>query len=171
VRYMDDMILWHHDLGQLRAIQQRCSEFARDGLRLELKSCDVRRTSAGMEFLGCRLWPTHVELSRRSKRRWRSRVKVLARAERLGLISESELQVRLSALTAFAKGAGVKSWRFRQSVLQRSVVDDQEGLEPGEPWRQLEQRRGELPDGEPQHERTDEPHEQQRLSPGPEFRW
>ena len=26
VRYMDDMILWHHDLGQLRAIQQRCSE-------------------------------------------------------------------------------------------------------------------------------------------------
>ena len=72
VRYMDDMILWHHDLGQLRAIQQRCSEFARDGLRLELKSCDVRRTSAGMEFLGCRLWPTHVELSRRSKRRWRS---------------------------------------------------------------------------------------------------
>jgi RNA-directed DNA polymerase len=171
VRYMDDMILWHHDLGQLRAIQQRCSEFARDGLRLELKSCDVRRTSAEMEFLGCRLWPTHVELSRRSKRRWRSRVKVLARAERLGLISESELQVRLSALTAFAKGAGVKSWRFRQSVLQRSVVDDQEGLEPGEPWRQLEQRRGELPDGEPQHERTDEPHEQQRLSPGPEFRW
>ena len=55
VRYMDDMILWHDDPGQLRAIQQRCSEFARDGLGLELKSCDVRRTSAGMEFLGCRL--------------------------------------------------------------------------------------------------------------------
>src|ERR1017187_10063813 len=29
----------------------------------------------------------------------------------------------------------------------------------------------ELPDGEPQHERPDEPHEQQRLPPGPEFRW
>jgi hypothetical protein len=117
------------------------------------------------------LWPTHVELNRRSKRRWRARVKVLARAERLGLISPSELQVRLSALTAFAKGAGVKSWRFRQSVLRQLVVDGPRGLEPGEPWRRLEQRRGELPDGEPQHERTDEPHEQQRLSPGPEFRW
>jgi RNA-directed DNA polymerase len=171
VRYMDDMILWHHNRWQLRAIQERCSEFARERLGLEFKSSDVRRTSAGVEFLGCRLWPTHVELNRRSKRRWRSRVKVLTRAERLGLISESELQARLLALTAFAKGAGVKSWRFRQSVLQRSVVDDPKGLEPGEPWRQLEQRRGELPDGEPQHERTDEPHEQQRLSPGPEFRW
>jgi hypothetical protein len=100
-----------------------------------------------------------------------SRVQALARAERLGLISESELQARLLALTAFAKGAGVRSWRFRQSVLQQSVVDDPKGLEPGESWRQLEQRRGELPDGEPQYERTDEPHEQQRLSPGPEFRW
>jgi len=35
----------------------------------------------------------------------------------------------------------------------------------------LEQRCGELPDGEPQHERTDEPYEQQRFSLGPEFRW
>ena len=77
-----------------------------------------------MEFLGCRIWPTHVELNRRSKRRWRCRVKVLTRAERLGLISEAELQVRLSALTAFARAAGVKSWRFRQSVLEQLAVDD-----------------------------------------------
>jgi len=38
-------------------------------------------------------------------------------------------------------------------------------------WWQLEQRRSELPDGEPQHERSDEPHEQQRLPLGAEFRW
>ena len=42
---------------------------------------------------------------------------VLERAERLGLISELELQTRLTALTAFAKGAGAKSWRFRKSLL------------------------------------------------------
>jgi hypothetical protein len=29
----------------------------------------------------------------------------------------------------------------------------------------------ELPDGEPQNDRPDEPDEQQRLPPGPEFRW
>jgi len=124
VRYMDDMILWHADLGQLRAMHQQCNDFARESLGLKFKPSDARRTSAGMEFLGCRIWPTHMELNRRSKRRWRCRVKVLARAERLGLISESELQVRLSALTAFAKGARVKSWRFRQSVLQQPSVGD-----------------------------------------------
>lgn len=61
---------------------------------------------------------------RRGKRRWRNRVRVLERAERLGLITELELQHRLTALTAFAKAAGVCSWRFRQSVLQQVSVDD-----------------------------------------------
>ena len=68
--------------------------------------------------------PAHVELNRRSKRRWRTRVRVLERAERLGLISEIALQSRLTALTAFAKGAGVKSWRFRNAVLQQMAVND-----------------------------------------------
>ena len=39
------------------------------------------------------------------------------------------------------------------------------------PWRRLEQRRGVLPVGVPQHERPDVPHEQQRLPPGPESVW
>ena len=112
VRYMDDMILWHDDLHELQSIQRRCIDFASDTLGLEFKPADVRRTSTGVDFLGCRIWPTHVELNRRSKRRWYCRVRVLERAERLGLISELELQVRLTALTAFAKSRGVKSWRF-----------------------------------------------------------
>jgi hypothetical protein len=99
-------------------------EFTADELGLELKQSRVQRTAVGVSFLGCRVWPTHVELNARSKRRWRRRVKVLERAERLGLISESDLQQRLVALTAFAKAAGARSWRFRSSVLQPSVVND-----------------------------------------------
>jgi len=41
----------------------------------------------------------HLTIMRRSKRRWYCRVRVLERAERLGLISKLELQVRLTALT------------------------------------------------------------------------
>ncbi|MDZ4848118.1 MAG: reverse transcriptase/maturase family protein [Pirellulaceae bacterium] len=124
IRYMDDMILWHNDLHELQSIQRRCIDFASDDLGLEFKPSDVRRTSTGVGFLGCRIWPTHVELNRRSKRRWYCRLRVLERAERLGLISEVELQIRTTALTAFATSGGVKSWRFRQSVLQKNSVDD-----------------------------------------------
>ena len=124
----------------------------------------------GVSFLGCRVFSTHVELNRRSKRRWRRRVRVLERAERLGLISESNLQQRLTSLTAFTKAAGARSWRFRHRVLYPDVVNGPIGLEPGEPRRQLEQRCGELPDGEPQQERPDEPQEQPWFPAGPEFR-
>ena len=79
---------------------------------------------AGRLTIKCRMSACRTLLNRQSKRDWYSRVRVLERAERLGLISELELQVRLTALTAFAKGRGVKSWRFRQAVLQRLLVDD-----------------------------------------------
>ena len=129
---MDDLLLWHDDPKRLEEVHHFCGAFAAGKLSLEFKPSNVRRVSAGINYLGCRIWPTHVELNRRSKRRWRSRVRVLERAERLGLISERELQTRLTALTAFAKGAGVKSWRFRRAVLQKGSVDDPQGLEPRE---------------------------------------
>jgi len=74
VRYMDDMILWHDDPHELQRIHRQCVEFASGTLGLELKHSEVRRTSTGVDFLGCRIWPTHVELNRRSKRRWLCRV-------------------------------------------------------------------------------------------------
>lgn len=124
VRYMDDMVFWHSSRAALVEIHGRCQELATVKLGLEFKPSAVQRTGVGVAFLGCRIWPTHVELNSRSKRRWRRRVRVLERAERLGLISESNLQQRLAALTAFSQAAGVKSWQFRKSVLQPSSVND-----------------------------------------------
>ena len=123
VRYMDDMILWHDNVTELRLIEARCRTFLREVLALELKPAILQRTSSGVDFLGCRIWPTHVGLSRRSKRRWRRRVRVVERAARLGMITDRDLQIRMEAATAFVTGAGVKSWRFRQAVLQQLSVD------------------------------------------------
>ncbi len=128
VRYMDDMVLWDSGPELLVEIHHQCQQFAQVRLGLSFKPSRVQRTAVGVFFLGCRVWPTHVELNARSKRRWRRRVRVLERAERLGLISESDLQQRLVALTAFAKAAGAKSWRFRSSMLQQSVVNDPKRL-------------------------------------------
>jgi len=128
VRYMDDMVLWQANRETLVEVHARCKGFAATHLTLEFKPGEIRRTGSGVPFLGCRIWPTHVELNRRSKRRWRRRVRVLERAERLGLLSESNLQQRLTSLTAFTQAAGVKSWRFRHRVLQERMVDDPKRL-------------------------------------------
>ena len=120
---MDDMMLWHSSRQALIEIHHQCREFVAVQLGLEFKLSTIQRTGVGLSFLGCRIWPTYVELNARSKRRWRRRVRVLERAERLGLIRESNLQQRIVALTAFSQAAGVKSWRFRQSVLLPLVVN------------------------------------------------
>ncbi len=171
VRYMDDMVVWHHDRAELQAMHLRIRDFTATQLGLELKPAAVTGVSCGVPFWGCKVYPTHTILNRKSRVRWQRQLKILLRAHRLGLIPEIELQQRLESLTAFAKSAGARSWQFRQRVLERLVVNDHERPEPGAPWRQLEQRRCELPDGEPQQQRSREPQHEQRLPAGPEFRW
>ncbi len=124
VRYMDDMLFWHDDHAALKAIELGCREFVSRELNLEMKPSRIVPMRHGVEFLGCRIFPTHVELNGHSKRRWTRRVRYLERAHRLGQISDLELQQRLTALTAFVRGADVKSWRFRTNVLQRTAVND-----------------------------------------------
>jgi retron-type reverse transcriptase len=124
VRYMDDMLLWCDDRRELQRVQRECEIFVGDEMGLEFKPAQIRRIEHGISFLGCRLFPTHVELNRRSKQRWRSRVRFLEKAYRLGLISDLDLQKRLTSLTAFAKSGRVRSWKFRTSVLEPWQVDE-----------------------------------------------
>lgn len=124
VRYMDDILIWTDSEASLRQTLQRCEEFASEVLRLNFKPPNCGPSSRGVDFLGARVFPTHTTLNRRSRRRFGRRVRTLERAWRLGVVSDSELQQRLESLAAFARGAGVKSWQFRSSVLNSSLVGD-----------------------------------------------
>ncbi|MEQ8791503.1 MAG: RNA-directed DNA polymerase [Pirellulaceae bacterium] len=124
VRYMDDNVLWHDNHGRLRRLQTDCMGLLAEKLELAAKPNGIQRSTVGLNFLGCRIFPTHTILSRRSRKRWRRKVLCLSRAERLGLVGELDLQTRLEAATAFARGAGVKSWRFRRAVLEPFQVGD-----------------------------------------------
>jgi retron-type reverse transcriptase len=126
VRYMDDMALWADSKGELREALVAAEVFLREELGLTLKPTPyLNRTGHGMDFLGCRLYPGHLVLNRRSRRRFRRRLAALERRHGRGAISERELQERATALTAFTRGAAVCSWRFRQSVLQGWSVSGQ----------------------------------------------
>jgi hypothetical protein len=124
VRYMDDLVLWGNDRSGLVAAEACCREFLANSLGLEFKPAGVVESLRGVDFLGCRILPTHTLLSKRSRRRYLRRVRTLCRAFRLGLIDEEELQARLEAATAFARAADTKSWRFREAVVKSRAVDD-----------------------------------------------
>ena len=163
VRYMDDVAMWSDDRTRLKEMLGEIETFLRDELALELKpGAYSNRTRHGMDFLGCRVFRRHMTLSRKSRVRYRRKLMRLEREHLAGNLTEGELQQRATALTAFARTEGVSSWRFRRTLLQhpRRAV---EGLEPGDPGRELEQQRQELPFGEPQQEHAVEPEQQHRV--------
>lgn len=66
VRYVDDLVLVHHDPQQLATWQAQIAEFLRTELRLELKPDQrLRPLTAGIDFLGYVLFPTHTVVRRR----------------------------------------------------------------------------------------------------------
>jgi hypothetical protein len=127
VRYMDDMALWSDSKESLRGDLAAMTEFLKAELRLEWKPTPfLNRTSQGMDFLGFRVHPTHVTLNSRSKLRYRRQVRNVINLGRRGRLDPTAMQARLVAMTAFARTAGVSSWRFRDRFLTSLVEIDPE---------------------------------------------
>jgi retron-type reverse transcriptase len=126
VRYMDDMLLWSNSKADLRKFQDAATDFLACELKLQVKESPyINRSGHGVDFLGCRVFPWGVTLNRRSRVRYGHKLRQLERDFAMGAIDERDLQQRATALTAFATGADVKSWKFRKRVLKRSSVSSQ----------------------------------------------
>jgi RNA-directed DNA polymerase len=70
VRYMDDMVLWHHDKEALLEIGYRFQAYLANELQLQLKPFCLNESRKGLPFLGYLLFPGSVRLARRSKKRF-----------------------------------------------------------------------------------------------------
>jgi hypothetical protein len=161
VRYMDDFVVWGASGCELREVRDRVRSFLSGELKLELKdSTAINRTSFGMDFLGYRLFPGRCRLARRSKVRFARKFRRCERTYLCGQWSELHLQQRMQALLAFVMPAD--SWAYRRHVLERFGLVAR-GLEPGDPGRQLEQQRQELPGHEPQQQLAGQQEQQQRV--------
>jgi hypothetical protein len=168
VRYMDDFVCWADSKESLLLTGKRIEAFVSDVLGLTLKHSPApQRTEPGMDFLGFRIFPTHTRLNRRSKVRYRRKIRTLAELHESDMLSEFAIQQRLTALTAFTLPAS--SWQFRLRTLQ-SFRSAAIGHEPGEPGRQLEQQRHQLPRREPQQQQPGQQQQQHRVPPAPQPR-
>jgi RNA-directed DNA polymerase len=116
-RYKDDMALWADDSVKLQAALTAGRDYLRGELGLELKPSYRNRTRHGMDLLGCRVFPQHRTLNRRSRLRCRRRLRQLEKWHAASWIGEAELQQRGTAVVAFARVAGVSSWLFRRRLV------------------------------------------------------
>ena len=155
VRYMDDLVLVARDREVLRALELRLGERVSSlGLKLKDKARELAPIQEGMSFLGCRVWPSMVRFDGARKRRLFRKLQWLSRCA----LSDDEVQLRLSALSAWADHCGARSLLF--SWLSRGVDCDRSGsgaasqvFEARESWRELEQQREEPSRSESQQQR------------------
>ncbi len=168
VRYMDDFVCWARDKAPLLVAGRRIEAFVQNDLDLCLKHPpSPQRTALGMDFLGYRLFPRCTALNRRSKVRYRRKLRILTCLHDRGIIGEAAIQQRLTALTAFTLLAKSRQWRIRCFQSFRSAAI---GNEPGEPGRQLEQQREQLPRREPQQQQPGQQQQQHRVPLAPQLR-
>ena len=118
VRYMDDVVLWHDDESALADWHRQISAWLQAERGLELKGL-AKPTACrdGLPFLGYRITPRGVMLSRASRQRFVRRVRENERAHEAGELTSGALQRRTDALLAFTDVAHCQTWRRR--VLER----------------------------------------------------
>ena len=168
VRYMDDFVCWGSEKRGLVELGREIQSVAVNQLGLFLKYPPCPQpTARGMDFLGYRVFPSHTKLARRSKVRYARRLRALAHLHESGRLTEMQVQQRLTAITAFVLPTRSHGLRKRAMEKIRSVVI---GHEPGEPGRQLEQQRQQLPRREPQQQQPVQLEQQHRVPGGSQLR-
>ena len=118
-RYMDDFAIWEDASTRLTSCLAQVTDFLGDELRLTPRPPSyVQQTRQGMDWLGCRIYPSHMTLNRRSRRRFVRKLRAYEATFAAGQMDERELQRRVESLVAFTRTRGVSSWQFRRSVLE-----------------------------------------------------
>lgn len=76
VRYMDDVIILSNDKGKLHQYKALIEDFLNNKLDLHLNNkTAIRPISTGVEFVGYRLWPTHVKMRKSTALKMKKRLK------------------------------------------------------------------------------------------------
>lgn len=126
IRYMDDIIILHHDKKYLENIKQEIAEFLGNNLHLQLnkKTC-IRPTSMGIEFVGFRVWSTHRKLRKKTAYKLKKRLQFLFHAYSIGEIDKETLERSVASYRGILKH--FDSYGLRQSLnemYRREVTKD-----------------------------------------------
>ena len=113
VRYMDDVLIFG-ERDMLKHLLREMPAFLEEKLRLRLKNTGgLHRCARGVDFLGTRVFPDKLRVSRRTKVRYRRNLRRVERAYNKGMISELACQRKLVQLSAFLRNCETSALRRR----------------------------------------------------------
>jgi RNA-directed DNA polymerase len=115
LRYMDDMVIWANDLATLNALVKEFENFLRKKLLCPLKPSVINAIAKGLPFVGYVVYRHKVNLARRSRTRFRRKLKHLNALWAHQQITEAAYQRKILPLLAFVQKAD--SFLFQKKVI------------------------------------------------------
>ncbi|MEQ9502707.1 MAG: RNA-directed DNA polymerase [Deltaproteobacteria bacterium] len=119
VRYMDDVVAWTQTRAEAERVRTMAAMLLQEVLDLRPKGPGfVQRSHAGLSFLGFRIYPGVLKLSRRRMRRYARSRRAWEALYREGVLDALALQRAYDA--AFAITAHAEASGFRRADLERA---------------------------------------------------
>lgn len=114
IRYMDDILVFGRDKAEVQAYVRAMDAFLTAQLGLVFKPVVLNRTTLGVSFLGYALYPHKILLNRRSKLRFKRKLKIYTQKYENGVWNDTDYMLHITPLLAFAQKAYTK--KFRRSL-------------------------------------------------------
>jgi len=129
MRYMDDIVILSDDKKTLHCWRQDIEIFLNEQLRLNLnnKTC-IRPITLGIDFLGYKVWPTHIKLRKSSARKMKRRLKVIQKLYACGEMDFEKANATVQSYLGIMKHCNslrLKNKIFGDFVLRRKEDDNE----------------------------------------------
>lgn len=132
IRYMDDVIILAQDKETLQRWKAAIETFLQNELALDLNDkTSIRPIRQGVEFVGVRIWATHMKLRKSTVRRLKREVRKISALYAAGDMSREGFERRVSSIRGLLKHTESESLRWRLNEIYRAEMEkaDQKKLQ------------------------------------------
>ena len=124
IRYMDDVIILGQDKETLHRWKAAVETFLREELALDLNSkTSIRPVRQGVEFVGVRIWPTHMKLRKSTVRRIKREVRKISALYAAGDMTRQDFYRRVASIRGLLKHTESASLRWRLNEIYRAELE------------------------------------------------
>lgn len=126
-RYMDDVVVIHHDKAYLQDLRAKFTDFLRDELRLEVNDKTqvfpvATKHGRALDYLGYRIWPTHRLIRKNSIKRMLRTFRQLSKRFATGEIDFTPIRQSVASWVGHCSHAnthGLRAHVFGKFVLRK----------------------------------------------------
>lgn len=124
IRYMDDVVILAQDKETLHRWKAEIEAFLHNRLHLDLNAkTSIRPLHQGVEFVGVRIWATHMKLRKSTVRRIKRETRKISERYAAGDFTRQEFARRVASIRGLLMHTESGSLRWRLNEIYRSEME------------------------------------------------